>query len=141
MIELPCYEQLIQNDVGQYKKPLIISHYYMLHAYLQPACVYSYEHLYILTQTRLDSMCRLICKFTRKLCLISLGDCQCPATRPVCSSEGGNRSKASNSALNELNSVSSSFVCLFVRFWRKNYRTERHQTPREYKVGLQKCTP
>ena len=32
-------------------------------------------------------------------------------------------------------------VCLFVRFWRKNYGTECHQTLRDYKVGLQKCPP
>ena len=30
------------------------------------------------------------------------------------------------------------FVC---SLWRNNYRTERHQTLRDYKVGLQKCPP
>ena len=32
-------------------------------------------------------------------------------------------------------------VCLFVRFCRKHYGTERHQTLRDYEVGLQKCPP
>ena len=40
-----------------------------------------------------------------------------------------------------MTSDSVSFVCLFVGLWRKNYGTERHQTLRDYKVGLQKCPP
>ena len=33
------------------------------------------------------------------------------------------------------------FVCLFVRDSGKNYLTGRHQTLRDYKVGLWKCPP